>query len=445
MDFKDCYPLLLDAVSMQNVLPLTSRCNLGCIFCSHRQNPTEIKTCRLPHLPLQTVLELSRFLSPEKKIIVGESATRIDEGEPFTYPQLLPALQALRKMHPKSLLALTTNGTLLSPEVVNELAGLSPLELTVSLNSVTARGRGILLTDPEPGRAPAAVALLAEKGIPFHGSLVAMPHLVGFDDIVETVRFLADHGALTIRVFLPGYTAQAPAELRFPLSVWDEVVDMARALTGELGMPVIPEPAVPDDLHAEVYGVMRGTPAYRAGVLSGDVILSVGGRAARTRVEAFNLARKAVNPVLRVKRGGKEQDIVVHKKRGQTPGFVMLFDFDTARLDDVQAQISRRRASAPLFLVSQFGEKAVRQALALSGLPDFAVHPVVNTFFGGSIKSSGLLVLPDLLAAARDARSGKPCDLVLVPGEAFDRTGRDLIGRDLVEMEDILGLPVQAV
>lgn len=436
---------MLEAVSIQNVLPLTSRCNLGCIFCSHRQNPTEIKTCRLPHLSLQTVLELSRFLSPEKKIIIGESATRIDEGEPFTYAQLLSALQALRKMYPKSLLALTTNGTLLSKDVINELAGLSPLELTVSLNSVTARGRGILLADPEPGRAPNAVALLAQSGIPFHGSLVAMPHLVGFDDIVETVRFLADHGALTIRVFLPGYTAQAPAELRFPLSVWNEVVEMAQALTGELDVPVIPEPAVPNDFHAEVYGVMRGTPAYRAGVLSGDVILSVGGRAVRTRVEAFTLAKKAANPVLRVKRGSHEQDIFMQKKQGQPPGFVMLFDFDPARLEDVQAQISRQRASVPLFLASQFGEKVVRQAIALSGLPDFAVHPVVNTFFGGSIKSSGLLVLPDLLAAARDAQTEKACDLVLVPREAFDRTGRDLTGRELVGMEDSLGLPVRAV
>jgi hypothetical protein len=162
-------------------------------------------------------------------------------------------------------------------------------------------------------------------------------------------------------------------------------------------------------------------------------------------VEAFTLAKKAANPVLRVKRGSYVQDIVVHKKRGQPPGFVMLFDFDTTRLEDVQAQISRLRASMPLFLVSQFGEKAVRQALALSGLPDFAVHPVVNTFFGGSIRSSGLLVLPDLLAAARDAQSEKACDLVLVPREAFDRNGRDLTGRNLVEMEDILGLPVRAV
>ena len=37
----DYYPYLLEACR-ENVLPLTSRCNLGCVFCSNKQNPAQI-------------------------------------------------------------------------------------------------------------------------------------------------------------------------------------------------------------------------------------------------------------------------------------------------------------------------------------------------------------------------------------------------------------------
>lgn len=427
-----------------NILPLTSGCNLACVFCSHRQNPSAVQSYRLPPLPADIIFEAALFLSSEQKIIIGESATRFDEGEPFTHPEILEILRGLRRMFPGALLALTTNATLLSPAILTELAALQPLELTVSLNSSTSAGRRLLLADREPDRALKAVTALTDYGLPFHGSVVAMPHLVGMDDMLTTIKFLAAHGALTTRLFLPGFTRLASAELRFPASLWEELSHIARELTRELDMPVIPEPALPADLAAEIYGIIRDTPARKAGLLPGDILTAVDGQPVRTRVEAFNLARKAANPCLSVRRDGRELKVSLRKKKSESPGFVMHYDFEPLRLEEARKNIQSARSRAPLLLTSAFGEPLLRQAAALFGLPDVAVKAVENRFFGGSIKAAGLLVAADLLAAAQDALSKQRHDLVLIPREAFDHRGFDLTGESLAGMEEKLGIPVQS-
>ena len=119
-------------------------------------------------------------------------------------------LKMLRAALPKTMLAITTNGTLLTEKVIRELAALTPLELTVSPNSATPQGRRILMHDEAPNRALQAVDGLARHDLPFHGSLVAMPHLVGFEDIKETVFSWHGMGLLQYGFFCPGYTKFAP-------------------------------------------------------------------------------------------------------------------------------------------------------------------------------------------------------------------------------------------
>ncbi|MBS4032097.1 MAG: DUF512 domain-containing protein [Clostridiales bacterium] len=443
MQTERFYPYLLNAIAKNNVLPFTSRCNLGCIFCSHRQNPPGVETFRLPHLPADAVLELAQFLDPRRKVVIGESATRLDEGEPFTHPEAAIILRGVRQRLPETLIALTTNGTLLTQQLADELADLGPLELTVSLNSVTEHGRLLLLNDREPHRALDAIARLASLGIPFHGSLVAMPHLTGMEDITETVSFLAENGALTVRVFLPGYTKFAAKDLRFPLSLWDELVALARELTLSIGVPVIPEPSVLHSLTPEIYGVIRGTPAECAGVLTGDTILAVDGNKARTRVEAFTLAQKAADPKLQLMRDGKLLEVSLDKSQGRPPGFVVQYDLDTARIEQIGDEITCRASVSPLVLASQLGLSVVRAAVEQIGFAPNHVHPVVNRFFGGSIQSAGLLTVEDFLATATELTFTP--DMVLVPREAFDHKGCDLTGKNIQVLDEALGFPVVAV
>jgi pyruvate-formate lyase-activating enzyme len=441
---NDCYRYLLAAVQ-ENVLPLTSRCNVSCIFCSNRQNPPTVITHRLPVLPLTSVLELAAFLDPRRKVIIGESATRLDEGEPFTHPEIMVILQNLRRLLPQTTLAVTTNGTLLTPPMVQTLVELQPLELTISLNSATARGRYQLMGDRAPERVWTALHLIKRAKLPFHGSLVAMPHQVGWSDTAATVRCLAEHGALTIRVFLPGYTKYAPPALQFPLNLWSEVITRAQEWTRQYNVPVIPEPYLPEDLMPSIWGVMQNTPAQSAGLLPEDVILAVNRRSMRTRVEAFQTVEALQNPLLTIKRGEQITTIKLHKAAHQAPGFVMLYDFAPRRAAEIDRAVKRFRAAKTLLLASEFAYYILQQAAAKFALPSIVIRPVVNHFFGGSIKAAGLLVVADMLAAAQEALTSAQYDLLLVPREAFDSQLLDLTGQAVHELENALSLPVQAV
>ncbi len=53
----------------------------------------------------------------------------------------------------------------------------------------------------------------------FLGSIVAMPHIVGWDDVAKTVIFLSENGALSIRIFLPGFSKKTRKELQFDKSI----------------------------------------------------------------------------------------------------------------------------------------------------------------------------------------------------------------------------------
>lgn len=440
----DYYAYLLTAIR-DNVLPLTSRCNTACVFCSHRQNPADVITFRLSPLPVPRLLELARFLDPHRRIVIGESATRLDEGEPFTHPEIIPILRGIRRMFPHTEMALTTNGTLLTRAVVQTLAALGPLEVTVSLNSVTPAGRRALMNDREPERALAAVQALCAAGIPFNGSLVAMPHLVGWHDMEETVSFLAENQARTIRVFLPGYTDRAEDKLRFPLHMWDAVTEWARQCTRESDLPVIPEPAVPSDTAPAVWGVMRNSPAKSAGLQAGDVILAADGRQMRTRVEAFLTCKRTENPVLSIQRGSRVIPAALEKKRGESPGFVVLYDFDPIRAQGVAAEIVRHRSVSPLLLASEFGHTMVQTALSMFCAAPVTVISVKNRFFGGSIKAAGLLTVEDFHRAASESAALPASDLILVPREAFDHRNTDLRGKSLEQLSAMLSLPIAAV
>jgi NifB/MoaA-like Fe-S oxidoreductase len=71
--------------------------------------------------------------------------------------------------------------------------------------------------DSQPEIAIRSVKILRKLRIHFHGSLVALPHLVGWNDLRNTLEYLDQAGALTIRVLLPGYTRLSDPSLISPL------------------------------------------------------------------------------------------------------------------------------------------------------------------------------------------------------------------------------------
>lgn len=258
------YHQLLQIVQEANLLPLTSRCNVKCCFCSHRQNPAGIESYAIPALTLEQAKEMLGFLDPAQKIVIGESVSRIMEGEPFLFPHLLEVLSEARRRFPKTLISLTTNGSLLNAQTVKQLAGLLPLEINLSLNTANPRFREGLLKDRRAETAVLSPVLLQQYAIPFHGSIVAMPHLTGWSDLAETIRYLDSWGARTIRVFEPGYTRWCPSSVQ-PSFTYRELKDFLDNLE-QIDCPVTLEPGSSASLNPVLAGTMPDTPARAAGL-----------------------------------------------------------------------------------------------------------------------------------------------------------------------------------
>ncbi len=446
--------LLYQVVRKENVLPITSFCNLRCIFCSNLQNPPGVEVFCLPPLPLSYLKRFLPLLDGSRKIIIGEAASRISEGEPFTHPEFWAILEELRRIYPETPIQITTNGSLLNSESLKRLRAYQPLEINLSLNSATERGRSFLMNDREPAKIREVVRELFRSGIPFNGSIVALPHLVGWADIAESCRFLDDHGAQTIRLLFPGFTRLAPKFLRFPLrETYRRLKEFVAENSALLQAPVLLEPPfappVEIDLSPVVEGVLSASPAEDAGLRRRDVISCVHGKRVRSRVEAFRLIQQLRRPVLDVFRDGQVIRVSFQKRKNQPPGLVMNYDLDWSGISRVKKMITRKKAHRVLLLTSLWGFSWLQKALPelKETGAEIQVVPVANHIFGGSIACAGLLTVPDFRRVLLQMKGAHDpnFDLILLPGVAFDHRGRDLLGYSYSVLSSIAHTEVKAI
>lgn len=427
-----------------NILPLTSMCNMRCIFCSHSQNPSCVRVYRIAPRSAAEVARTLSFMDRAYPVVIGESVTRIIEGEPFTHPGIEDILQLVRDRFTGTTIQITTNGSLLDESMVKMLKTLGKVVINLSLNSATEAGRALLMGDKSALSSIKCPILLQEHKVPFHGSVVAMPHLVGWQDVCKTIKYLSECGAQTIRILLPGYSKLAPAALQFGPSVLPELRLLVTRLRKELSTPLICEPPAIQDLEPRIAGVIDGTPAGRADIRPGDLIVSVNKVRPLTRVQAFNEIYKTASPVLKIKRGDEQKYVRLDKNSRERSGLVMDYDIDPDLIKDINRVIRRRRVSKALVLTSELAGPVINMALKqfYQGAAEIRVVVVRNRFFGGSIKAAGLLTIKDFQIALADFFNEHPGwqpELVLLPGLAFDHQGRDLTDLSYMDLGEKYG------
>ena len=127
---------IINTVYRTNILPVISQCNTSCVFCSHKQNPKEVEVYKLANLELCDFEEIIQFLSPDRKIIIGESATRIIEGEPLLHKNFIEIVELVRRKYPYTPIQITTNGILLNEKLVTRFVELGGIDLNVSVNCI---------------------------------------------------------------------------------------------------------------------------------------------------------------------------------------------------------------------------------------------------------------------------------------------------------------------
>lgn len=440
--------LMLFSAQQANILPLTSACNVNCIFCSNRQNPAGVEVYTIAPQKIDDIKECLQFMDESRPVVIGESATRICEGEPFTHPNIKDILRLVRRRLPNALIQITTNGSLLDENMVSFLSGLGNVIVYLSLNSSNPGVRRTLMRDKLAEQAVRCVNLLNQVDIEFHGSIVAMPHIYGYEDLEESIRYLAREGARTVRVFIPGYTRLAPDTLRFPPDLPERVRCLVSGLRSEAGTPVTCEPPGLTGLKPEIAGVISGSPAERAGMRPGDVIKIIDGYRPYSRVDAFNRLKESNNPEVFVEQEGTVFNCVLEKVKGQSPGVVM--EYDLGPEWEYAGNVARRnRAERVLIVTSGLAREVVARSMHIFGRDfEWRVIAAPNRFFGGSIGAAGLLVAGDMIAAVKEFLHDHPDwipDLVLLPPVAFDHRGRDLTGHFYREVGEKTGLPVEII
>lgn len=423
--------LMIQALQ-QGILPITSQCGADCLFCSHRYNPPRVRTYHIPARSLQEIQEDMDLVKHLKTITIGESITTIVEGEPLCHPQLAEILSVVRNHYKGALIKLTTNGVLLNTTWVERLHSLAPIELTISLNSVSPKGRDLLGLPQAPELVPLLPSL--SEHFPWHGSVVAMPHIVGREEFAHTLETLCVANARTVRVFYPGLTGLAPKELELTLESRQWVMSYVHDIQKRFNTPIILEPTTLDNLAAVVEGSIEGSAARISGINGGEVILVVNGEVPRSRVHAFNLVEAQANPVVKYRRGLFEHSTTLQKERGHKSGLVMHYDLSPLEIDELlqaveEAALINKRV---LVMTSALGYGVIAEVLRHTSAK---VEKVESRFFGGNIAAAGLLTVEDF-AHVLDRHRRVEGWLVVLPHKAFDMRGRDLTGRSYLSLQD---------
>ena len=448
---------MVQSVSGYNVLPLGSACNCDCRFCSHRQNPPGLKVIDIPFISQQVVEELLEFIHPGEKLIIGESATRINEGEPFLHPQLAPILERVRAQFPRTTIQITSNGTLLDNAWVKKLADLAPTALNLSLNSLA-------LTPVQYQR---LMRDLTDHGITCHASAVFEDNwsLADSGSLYRMIETAFEAGCASFRVFIPGYTRWTPDNgIKLTPQLEKRVIDYVTRTNQRFSFPVMVEPYPLTDLRCFIAGLIPGGAAQASGLLTGDEITAVDGVPAFSRANCYREIKERKNPELEIKRGvpggfSRPQEtagkLTLYKAAGKSPGFAVYFDLnrataatilETARRENAALTPNRSNAQASnrvFALASSLGyapvQAGIHKQARKNGLawPDnLTLVPVYNRFFGGNIKCGGLLTVADFRQALvrMDTKAPKEASTVLLPQKAFNREGVDLRGEHYLDL-----------
>lgn len=453
----DWEEILLDSFKQKNNIVVTTKCNLNCIFCSRKYNPFQSKQS---HVKFNDIRAQMGLLKPNSMIYINSSISRLTDGEPFSHPRIWDILFLLRKMFPfrnthtiHGKINITTNGTLLTDSALKRLEELKGIIIIHSINSTDLEDY-MKLSQTSEKIARIAISIprrIKNFIISYVPSIVAVPSIVGFEGIEETLRDLNENDVKYTRVFLPTYTKYAPEEAQKMLYCdQDKFYSLIEGLKKELEMKILLYPTKFKDLKPKLEGYER------LGINPTDEIMLVDGVKpfSRWHAQSLLLDNDKKSYVVKLKDStGNIKEVTVPSREIRIDNYINVRINKDMPYLSLAIKNATRDYKKILVVPSQTSENIVKEAFEkIKKEEDFAhdkefyFQTVYNDFYGGSVICAGLLTCQDYKEYIKKFidENFKP-DLVLISDDAFDVLGRDLLKESIFDVMDELDVRIKRV
>ncbi len=447
--------------------PLSGICNAKCVFCMEKSLPFARDNS---FLSLKEATTRLKYYTPDKKRCLFPSAR--PHMETFLNKDTVEILKRARGVTPKELFVITTNGSTLTPDVVKRLSEVKPLLIKLSVNSTDTKTRKSFMGIN--ANTYNCMELLGKEGIPFIGSIVAWPG-IGNEDIETSIRDISTYDPYGIRIRLPlvhKYTPVKPeADLK---SFWQNVWSFVNFVKEDIDVPIWVEPIqygrVP--VVPIIDGVIKNSPAMKAGLLPGDLMISIDGESISSRLnirELFSAGDLDSRDSVEVE--VKRMDKLITFKLGSTAvadpaypydkglrhpgerlGILFLPDFDIGYLDNILKLTMRHNAKRVLLFSSPLTAGTVERLIEevsqyreFFSERDLWIYTLEDTWMEGNTSMLDSRFVEDYKKAILKVCLGlkdRP-DLILIPDCFGSSWGIDFNGHSVFEIESRTGVSVE--
>lgn len=443
-------------------------CNVACKFCYLDGNPSEIAVARGSSVVSKTEIatRLQRF-DPDRGTALFRAQWELNEF--LVDPKLADVLRALRDQTRETFF-FVTNGSPLTPRVVELLREVAPVHLIVSLNTIDPLLRRTVMRE-QPVHTRTALSCLESviaAEIPTGVSLVASDD-VPLSALAETIRIVSTLPVAFVRVNLYGYTKRHPSPRPGNTDeLWRATRRLIETLRREVDVPLIVIPSAFEEnffYHRpnapRVLGTVLGSPARKAGLLPGDEIIQIGDWPVTTRGQATAiLALITAKTKVIIRRHGAELNLQLdvrmpHEYPFTGPcigkytfhhGVVIAPSLSTVDIDDIVGELGESRKRA-VVVTSALMKPAAEELLGIAHNDESCIRYVIptNSFLGGNISVLDMCTVADIsTAVAAELRNMRlPPNVIFLPSSGFNSLGRDIAGRHWTDLVRAFDVPVR--